>query len=251
MILRREVIHLFHWLQDLLAHQGYWVVFSVLFLNNLCLPVPGDSMLLGGGFLAQRGILSLWAVIAVGTGGCFLGGNGGYWIGLRFGRRFLKKATWLQVTPERIKKLERFFEKYGAKTVFFARFVALLHPVTGLLAGMGKTPFRPFLFYNLAGAFAYSTLYALVGYFFGQRWELFKSWMGPAALYTIIIAAAFFSLGLFLRKSIRTFFVGFASPKKVRPEKNRENPKPVLRRSLKPAAKPARESPKKTKSLSN
>ncbi len=216
-----------HWLQSLLAHQGYWVVFLVVFLNNLCFPVPGDSMLLGGGFLAAKGILFLWAVIAAGTGGCFLGGIGGYWLGERFGRRFLRKNRWLQITPERVEQMERFFAKFGAKVVFFARFVALLHPVTGLLAGMGKTPFRPFLFYNLAGAFAYSTLYALVGYFFGQRWELFKSWIGPVALYSLLIAAALFSLGLFLRHSIRSFFAGFSSKKKVRREKNKKNHKAI------------------------
>ena len=241
---------MFHWLQNLLVHQGYWVVFLVLFLNNLCFPVPGDSMLLGGGFLAQRGILHLWAVIAVGTGGCFLGGNGGYWIGSRFGRRFLKNNRWLQVTPERVAQMDRFFAKFGAKVVFFARFVALLHPVTGILAGIGKTPFRPFLFYNLAGAFAYSTLYALVGYFFGQRWEFFKGWLGPVALYTILIAAALFSLGLFLRNSIRTFFVGLSSGKKNRREQREKSSKAKTRRSLRPPAKPVRDSLKK-KNLSN
>ncbi len=217
---------MFHWLQALLAHQGYWVIFLVVFLNNLCFPVPGDSMLLGGGFLAEKGILSLWAVIAVGTGGCFLGGNGGYWFGSRFGYRFLKKNRWLQVSPQRIGQIEYFFKKYGAKAVFLARFVALLHPVTGLLAGMGRTPFRLFLFYNLAGAFAYSALYALVGYFFGQRWELFKSWIGPVALYTILIAAALFSLGLFLRHSIRDFFDSFSSRKEAKRGKNKKIQKP-------------------------
>jgi membrane protein DedA with SNARE-associated domain len=242
---------LFHWLQSLLTHNGYWVVFLVVFLNNLCFPVPGDSVLLGGGFLAEKGVLALWAVILVGTGGCFLGGNGGYWIGARFGRRFLKKNRWLQVTPERVAQMDRFFAKFGAKVVFFARFVALLHPVTGLLAGMGKTPFRPFLFYNLAGAFAYSTIYALVGYFFGQRWELFKSWIGPVALYSILIGAALFSLGLFLRHSIRVFFAGLSSKRKNRRDMYEKNSKAIPRLSLKPAVKKGRASLRKAKNLSN
>jgi membrane protein DedA with SNARE-associated domain len=211
----------FHWLQSLLTHDGYWVVFLIVFLNNLCFPVPGDSMLLGGGFLSEKGILSLWLVIAAGTLGCFLGGNGGYWLGARFGRRFLEKNRWLQVTSERIEQMDGFSPSSARRSFFFARFVALLHPVTGILAGIGKTPFRPFLFYNLAGAFAYSTLYALVGYFFGQRWELFKSWIGPVALYTLLIAAALFSLGLFLRHSIRTFFSGFSSRKKSKQHSRR------------------------------
>jgi len=133
--------------------------------------------------------------------------------GRRLGHRLLKKIRWLQVTPKRVKQVERFFEKYGAKAVFLARFVALLHPVTGLLAGMWKTPLRPFLFYNLVGAFAYATTYTLVGYFFGQRWELFKSAMGPIVLYVLLIIVALLILGLFLRRSIRVFFAGFSNKK--------------------------------------
>lgn len=171
-------------------------------------------MLLGGGFLAQKGVLSLWAIVVTGTSACFLGCSGGYWLGLRVGRRALSKIRWLQVKPERVEQGERFFEKYGPKVVFFARFAALLHPVIGLLAGMWKTPWRPFLFYNLAGAFCYTLIYTLVGYFFGQKWESFKNWLGPVALYAILIIAALLTLGIFLRHSIHAFIAGF-SPKKV------------------------------------
>jgi membrane protein DedA with SNARE-associated domain len=210
-----RMVHLF---QSILAHNGYWVIFLVVFLNNLCFPVPGDTTLLGSGFLANKGILLLWAVIAAGTAASFLGCIGGYWLGARFGRRFLEDNRWLRIKPAKMKQWELFFEKYGPKVVFFARFVALLHPVTGLLAGMWKTPYRPFLIYNLAGSLGYSTLYALVGYFFGQRWEFFKSWMGPVALYGILIAAALVTLGFFLRSSIQAFFPEspIKKPKKVK-----------------------------------
>jgi membrane-associated protein len=196
-----------------LAHNGYWVVFIVLFLNNIGFPVPGDTVLLAGGFLVGKGILSFWIVVVMGTAGCFLGGCGGYWLGIRFGRRFLKKITWFRVTPERLKRMDHFFEKFGPKVVFFARFVALLHPVTGLLAGMWKTPLRPFLFYNLAGSAAYALIYTLAGYFFGQKWQIFKSWLGPVAFYALLITAALLFLALFLRHSVRSFFESFSSKK--------------------------------------
>jgi membrane protein DedA with SNARE-associated domain len=196
-----------------LVHNGYLVVFAVLFLNNIGFPVPGDTVLLAGGFLVGKGVLSFWRVVVMGTAGCFLGGCGGYWFGLRFGRRFLKKITWFRVTPQRLKSMDHFFEKFGPKVVFFARFVALLHPITGLLAGMWKTPLRPFLFYNLAGSAAYAVIYTLVGYFFGQKWEIFKSWIGPVAFYALLIAAALLILFLFLRHSVRSFFDSFSVKK--------------------------------------
>lgn len=198
---------MFHWFQSMLAHNGYWVVLGAVFLNNLCFPVPGDSTLIGAGFFAEKGILSFWGVGLTGTAACFMGGNGGYWLGQWLGHSLLKKISWLQMTPPRVLRIENFFKKYGAKAVFFARFVALLHPVTGLLAGMWKTPFRPFLFYNLAGSAAYAFLYTLAGYFFGQKWESIKAWAGPTLLYLVLIAAGLLVLGLFLRRSIRDFFI--------------------------------------------
>lgn len=205
-----------HWFQTMLALYGYWVVFLVVFLNNLCFPIPGDSVLVGAGFLAEKGTLSLAGVVAAGTAACFLGGCGGYWIGSRFGRKFLKRNPWIPITPQSEKQVEVFFQKFGPKFVLFARFVALLHPVTGLLTGMWRTPLRPFLAYNLAGALAYSTIYAFLGYFFGEKWELFKSWIGPVALYGILIAGALLTLGLFLRRSIRQLWLSFGQDPKGR-----------------------------------
>lgn len=162
-------------------------------------------MLLGGGFLVGRSIFSFGAVIAFGTAACFLGSSCAYWFGFRYGRLLLNKIKWFYDHPGRVEKMDSFFEKFGPKVVFFARFVALLHPVTGLLAGIWKTPLRPFLFYNLAGSAAYAVIYTLAGYFFGQRWEIFKSWIGPVAFYILLIAAALLVLVLFLRHSIHSF----------------------------------------------
>ena len=203
-----------HWLGGLLAHHGYHVVFVALFLNNCCLPVPGDTTLLGAGILVGKGTLSFWGVVVFGTMGCFLGATAAYWLGFRYGRRFLTQNRWLRISPKRMGQVEAFFEAHGPKAVFFARFVALLHPVTGLLAGAAKTPLRPFLFYNLAGSFGYAVLYTLVGHFFGQRWELFKGWLGPIALYLLLVAAALAVLGLFLRRAIVAFLSGFFPGKK-------------------------------------
>ena len=206
---------MFNCLHALLVHYGYGVVFLVVFLNNCGLPIPGDMTVLGAGILSEKGVLSLWATIAVGTIACFLGGDAGYWIGAHLGPRLLKKLRRFQHDPQREGYLERFYKKYGAKTVFFARFVVLLHPITGLLAGVGKIPWRPFLLYNLAGSAGFASIYAMGGYFFGQRWGFFRTCLGPVAVYVILIVAALVILGLSLRNSIRDFFAGFStrSPK--------------------------------------
>jgi hypothetical protein len=52
-----------HWLHSLLPHiphYGYVLVFIVVFLNNLGVPLPGETILLGAGFFLGKNAVSLW-----------------------------------------------------------------------------------------------------------------------------------------------------------------------------------------------
>ena len=183
------------WLQALLAVHGFLILFLVLFLNNVGLPLPGTTLLLGAGFLAGQGDLSMWGIGAAAVAGCFLGTNCGYWIGRRFGKPVLNKFHWLRLTPARVRRMERFSENYGAPGVFIARFVALLHPVIGLLAGVSKVPLGPFLLFNLAGSVAYAFLYTLAGNLLGRRWGLLQVWIGHHVV-SLVLGSIFLILAV-------------------------------------------------------
>ena len=204
---------MFENLQTLLTDHGYWVVAVAVFLNNLGLPVPGDMTVFGGGFLAQKGMFSVWGVVAVGGAACFMGCNGSYWLGRKYGHSLLMRIPWMRMTPKRTEQMNNFFTHYGPKAVFFARFVALLHPVTGFLAGVVETPIRPFLFYNFAGSIAYALIYAFGGYFLGQKWGAFQTWLGPFALNTVLFVVVIVVLWFLLRHSIHAFFAGLVRKK--------------------------------------
>jgi membrane protein DedA with SNARE-associated domain len=205
-----------HWLHDLLPHiphYGYVLVFIVAFLNNLGLPLPGETILLGAGFVLGKTADSLWQPVAAGTAACFLGGICAFWLGRRLGRGSLEKIHWLHLTPERMQWPEQFFKRHGAKTVFIARFIFLFPPVVvNLVAGMSKMSWRTFLFYNLTGSAAYSTTYILIGYFFGKKWKLLVAWLGPTALYLIFAGLVIVALAVIFRHSISGYWARL-SPK--------------------------------------
>jgi len=195
-----------HWLQSLPPADAYTSVFLILFFNNLGLPLPGNTLLLGAGLLVGGRILSLWATVGIAASAAFLGTTCSYWIGLRYGRALLEKIPWLKHTHRRLRHMEHFFKRYGSKGVFFARFVTLLHPVIGILAGLGKTPGGAFLFYNLIGSSAYALLYTLVGAYFGPRYGFFKVWGFHTALLILIAVMVLMGLSLFFRHKIYTVF---------------------------------------------
>jgi len=205
-----------HWLHSLMPHiphYGYLLVFIVSFLNNPGVPLPGETILLGAGFVLGKTADPLWQPVVAGTAACFLGGIGAFWLGRRLGRGSLEKIRWLHLTPERMKWPEQFFNRHGAKTVFIARFIFLFPPVVvNLLAGMSKMPWRTFLFYNVTGSAAYSTTYILIGYCFGKKWKLLEAWLGPTALYLILAGLVIMVLGVIFRHSVSGYWARL-SPK--------------------------------------
>jgi phosphatidylglycerol lysyltransferase len=67
------------------------LVFIVVFLNNIGVPLPGETILLGAGFVLGKAAGSLWQPMAAGTAACFLGGNCSFWLGRRLGHGGLGK----------------------------------------------------------------------------------------------------------------------------------------------------------------
>ncbi len=195
------------WLQTLLAHYGYGIIFLVIFLYSVGIPVPGTTLLVGAGFFVGNGTLSLWVTLLTAATACFLGSDCGYWIGLRYGSALLKKIRWLHLTPKRIKSTEVFFKKYGAKGVFLARFIGLIRPWTGFLAGVWKTPWRPFLFYNLAGSAVFACLYTLAGNFLGKGWALLKAWVGQPTFYAALLGVVLLVVIFYFRGPLYAFFI--------------------------------------------
>ena len=77
-----------HWLHSLLPHiphYGYVLVFIVAFLNNLGVPLPGETILLGAGFVLAKTAESLWQPVVAGTMACILGGLIAFGLGRRLG----------------------------------------------------------------------------------------------------------------------------------------------------------------------
>jgi len=191
------------WLHSLLphtAHYGCAFVFAAVFLNNIGVPLPGKTVLLGAGFIVGNAAGSLWQPIAAGTLACFLGGICAFGMGRRLGDGGLETVHWLHLNPRRARRHELFFKHHGAKAVLVARLIPLLPPIAvNLLAGMARMPWRIFLFFGLTGSAVWAVSYFLIGYSLGRKWMLPEPWLGPTTLYLISAGTAFITLSFILR----------------------------------------------------
>ena len=179
------------WLVDLFARYGYAVVFFGVFLENTGLPVPGETALLAGAAMANFGRLSLPWVIVTAVGGAVLGDNLGFFIGRRYGRGLVERfGSRLGLTRARLEQFDRFFDRHGGRTVFIARFITGLRVFGAVLAGASGLPWPSFIFYNAAGAIAWSTAIAIAGYSLAYSWETLERWIGRSGLVGLAVVAA-------------------------------------------------------------
>ena len=163
------------------AAYGYPVLFVGVLLENAGVPVPGEAAVLVAGFLASPpggARFSLGMVITLAAAAAVVGDNLGFWLGRRVARPRLERGHGLLLlTPQALRMVEGYFVRYGIWTVFVGRFVTGLRVVVGLAAGTAGMPWSRFFLANAAGAFAWASAVAFLGYFFGRSWQLLHHWL--------------------------------------------------------------------------
>jgi membrane protein DedA with SNARE-associated domain len=188
--------HAFEIFAEWYAVYGYPVLFLGVLLENVGVPVPGETAVLIAGFLASSAggaRFNLGIVVALTFAAAVLGDNFGFWLGHRFGRPRLRRGRgFLLLTPKALHK--NYFARYGTLTVFLARFITGLRVVAALAAGTAGMPWPRFVLANAAGAVVWATTVSLLGYFFGRSWQLLHHWLGWGSW--IILACLLFIVGL-------------------------------------------------------
>lgn len=178
------------------AAYGGWALAALLLLENAGLPVPGEAALFYAAYLSREGRFLAWPLVfVIAVAACTLGDNLGYWIGREAGDGLRR---WLRLTPGRVGFAQRFFDRFGAPTVFFARFITGLRFLAGPVAGLARMRWRTFLPYNAAGAVAWSGVITAAGYLMGEHLHRLLQTAGRVDL--ILIGVAMLAFGFALHK---------------------------------------------------
>ena len=159
------------WIVALGAAWVYTPLFLIVFVETglVFFPfLPGDSLLFAAGvFSADGGGLHLWATLIVFYAAAILGNTSNYWIARFFGKRIIDSGKIKALTPERMAKLDHFFERYGGLTIVITRFMPFFRTFAPFIAGTGHMNFGKFTLFNAIGGISWVSLFVLVGYFFG------------------------------------------------------------------------------------
>lgn len=181
-----------------LEHYGYLAVFVGVLLDNFGVPAPGETLLVAGAVLASQGAMGLfvfpvaWAAAALGDNLAFaLGHFGGRQVVLRYGPR-------VGISASRLARAERFFLRYGAVIVTFARFFEVLRQLNGIAAGIGRMPWWSFFGWNALGAALWVGVWGGGAYLLGAHLDAVLVVIERFAPY-VIAATALVALALVIR----------------------------------------------------
>jgi membrane protein DedA with SNARE-associated domain len=155
---------------DWVTRYGYAGLFVLLMLGIVGAPVPDETLMAFAGFEVYRGNMHPAAVLAVAGSSCgiTLSYLLGWFLGVGVIRRY---GRWVRLTPERVRRVHGWFDKYGRWTLTFGYFVPGFRHVTAFAAGMTCLRYRVFAFFAYAGAVVWAATFLGIGYGLGPEWK--------------------------------------------------------------------------------
>lgn len=171
------ILHVDKYLNELISYVGptwlYIAMFAIIFCETglVIMPfLPGDSLLfaLGAMCAIDGSQLSLWVMAPLLIVAAILGDAVNYWLGAFFGPRIFssEKIWWLN--RKHLEKAQKFYDKYGAKTIVMARFVPIVRTFAPFVAGIAGMNFGKFWMYNVVGAVVWVLIFLTSGYLVGN-----------------------------------------------------------------------------------
>ncbi len=178
-------------LADLIARGGYPGIVLLTFLETIFPPLPSELFMPMAGYVALRGTLSLWGVIAAGT----LGSLAGAWFWYAVGRAIgldrarelaARHGRWLTLHPRDIDRGHAWFDRHGGAVVLFGRMVPAIRSVISVPAGVAHMPVTRFLALSALGTVIWTSLLMTAGYRLGADYGRVAVWAEPMSNLVIV-----------------------------------------------------------------
>jgi membrane-associated protein len=183
-------------LSDTLGPWTYALVGGLAFLETgafVGLIAPGETAVVLGGVVAAQGDVQLGVMLVLVW--LAAGDLVSFALGRRLGRPFLdSRGPRIGVTPDRLARVESFFERHGPKAILVGRFVGIIRAVAPFLAGASRMSLRTFLPWSLLGTAVWASAFTLVGYLFSESFGAAADLLAHGALALAVIAALVLAL---------------------------------------------------------
>jgi membrane protein DedA with SNARE-associated domain len=186
----QEMPDLAHHLSRLLQSYTYPVLVALVLLESVGIPLPGEIALVTAAAYASLGHISIYVVVILAAVAAIAGGILGYWIGIKGGLPLVARyGGYVGVRKSHIDRAHAFFERNGAKTILFGRFIAVLRTWAAVVAGAAFMSFTKFVLYTSIGSIAWAIVFGALGYFFGRDLPLLEKYISRVSFGVLLLGA--------------------------------------------------------------
>ncbi len=150
---------------------GYTALAGVVFAETgllLGFFLPGDSLLFTVGVVSGAGQLNIALINALLMAAALIGDSTGFFLGRHTGPRIFTRKDSLLFKQEYVTRTKHFYDKYGGKTIIFARFVPVIRTFAPFMAGVSQMRYRRFLSFSVFGSVGWVFLMTMLGYELGS-----------------------------------------------------------------------------------
>lgn len=160
--------------------------------------IPGTAIILALSALVPGGALLLWPLLGAATAGAIAGDGFAFWLGHRYREHIL--TIWpLSRYPAAIRHSREFFDRHGAKSVFFARFLPGVRAFVPMLAGALGMQIGRFYAVNIVSAVVWAPAHILPGVLFGAALHSLGAAAKPLAAMLVALSLAVWLIVLTVR----------------------------------------------------
>ncbi len=153
---------------DIWQHFSYLGLFLILCLEEggIPFPIPGDLFIAATAALPNSNYFLIVLVVTLAT---LIGSTILFTLAKKLGSPLLLKyGKYIKVDNKKVKKIEKWFVKYGGFAIVIGRLIPGLRIVTPFVAGTFNVSYKTFWLYTTIAAFIWANIYFVIGKFFGE-----------------------------------------------------------------------------------
>jgi membrane protein DedA with SNARE-associated domain len=192
---------------EFLQRHGYLILIAWVFTEQAGLPIPSVPVLLAAGALAGVGQLNLATCLFSVVLGAVAADTIWHELGRRRGIEVLQWLCRISLEPDScVRRTEGVFEKHGARSLLFAKFVPGLNTVATPLAGIFHMRLSRFLLFDSVGSLLWGATFLGLGFAFSGQIEQIAQRAASLGGGFVVILVALLALYIFYKFLARQQF---------------------------------------------
>lgn len=185
---------LIEWIQTLSPISIYLIFGIVAYLENIIPPLPGDILVVFGGYLAAEQVVGFSIVLWITTIASVIGFMNMYAIGRFFGERIAKrrKKFWLMrfLDVKYFDKATKWMEKWGQWVIVANRFLAGTRSIISFTAGLTRTKIYQTIISSSISSLVWNFALLGLGWLVHENWQIIGHYLniyGTVILSVLVI----------------------------------------------------------------